>query len=190
MAVHIIETGIEGLRVELPPRFGDDAGAVWHMLPGGTDNPDAPGGKILDVYAFHAAGKGTFRGGHYHMKLEELFFPIAGTALWILSDFREGSPTKGRTVGLILGDEAPTLTTPEAQSAIRGPVPMYLQSDGTLPRLRVPAGVYHAIFPLSERIMTVALGSTPYDKEDYAYPELKEVPGAEDLLAKFGITNG
>lgn len=178
----IIETGIQGATVALMPRFGTDVGAVWHMLPGGTGNPDAPGGNILDVYAFHAASKGQSRGGHYHLKLEELFFPMNGAALWILSDFREGSSTKGKTVGLILGDDM----SPRPPS--RGPVPTFLQSDGTMPRLRVPAGVYHAIFPLTdERFMAVAVGSTPYVKEDYAYPKTEEVPGLEDLLAKFDI---
>lgn len=174
----VIDTGIQGATVDLMPRFGGDAGAVWHLLPGGAGNPDAPGGKVLDVYAFHAAGKGESRGGHYHLRLEELFFPMAGAALWILSDFRKDSPTKGKTVGLVLGDEAPA----EAHG-----LPVHVQAHGTMPRLRVPAGVYHAIFPLSSRIMTVALGSTPYVKEDYVYPEPNEIPGMDDLLAKFGI---
>ncbi len=179
MSLKTLSTGIDGLLVELQPMFGDLSGAVFHMLPGGVSNPDSPGGSILDVYAFSAEGFGLMRGGHYHLKLDELFFTVSGTALWLFSDFRETSPTFGKTIGMIVGVKAP--------ENAHG-LPVHVLEDGSLPRLRVPAGVYHALFPLTdERVMTVALGSTPYDKEDYRYPKLEDVPGAKELLEPFGI---
>ncbi len=179
MTVKTIATEINGLTVELQPIFGEADGAVLHMLPGGTENPEGFGGKILDVYAFTAKGKNRFRGGHYHPALHELFFTLSGTALWIFSDFREGSQSSGRTVGMIVGVDAPA----DAHG-----VPAYVTADGTLARVRVPAGVYHALFPLTdERVTTAAIGSTPYDKNDYRYPNIEDVPGALELLGRFGI---
>ena len=179
MSLKILTTDIEGLTAELQPMFGTIEGAVYHMLPGGTENPEGFDGKILDLYAFSAKGRGTARGGHYHPVLDEFFFTLSGTALWIFSDFRETSPTKGKTIGMIVGVEAP--------SESHG-LPTFVMADGSLPRVRVPAGVYHALFPLTdERVTTTAVGSTPYDKNDYRYPKLEEVPGAREILEKFGI---
>lgn len=179
MSLKTITTGIQGLTVELQPMFGTLDGAVFHMLPGGTSNPEGLDGKILDVYAFSAKGFGTPRGGHYHLKLDELFFTVSGTALWLFSDFRENSPTKGQTIGMVVGVEPPKDTYG---------LPVFTLEDGSLPRVRVPAGVYHVLFPLTDaRVTTVALGSTPYDKEDYRYPQLKDIPGANELLEKFHI---
>ncbi|MFH0928265.1 MAG: hypothetical protein V1821_02200 [bacterium] len=179
MSKQIFDTEIQGAKVELQPIFGNAEGGVLHMLPGGVGNPEGFGNNLLDIYAFTAVGRGKSRGGHYHLKLEELFFQLAGTALWILSDFRPESPTFQKTIGVILGVKAPTET--------HG-LPVYTIEAGTLPRLRIPAGVYHAIFPLDdERVTSVALGSTAYDAADYQKPELQDVPGAKELLNKFNF---
>lgn len=175
----VIATGIEGTSIELQPRFGERDGAVLHMLPGGVGNPEGFGQNLLDIYASTAKGQGVQRGGHYHEKLDELFFTLAGTALWILSDFRPESPTYQTTVGLILGDERPTTTLD---------LPTYVTADGSLARLRIPAGVYHTYLPLtSERVMVVGLGSTPYDKADYVYPDFVSIPHARDILKRAGV---
>lgn len=159
--------------------FGTFQGSVVHMLPGGVNNPEGFGQQILDIYGFTAKGKNVFRGGHYHPKLHELFFTMSGTALWILSDFREGSPTYGITHALIL-----SIDTPKENYDF----PVYALEEGTLPRLRVPAGIYHAVFPLTEeRITSVAIGSTAFDKEDYRYPKPEEVPGMKEILEKIGF---
>ncbi|MBI4142471.1 hypothetical protein HY480_01190 [Candidatus Uhrbacteria bacterium] len=113
--------------------------------------------------------------------LDEFFFVLAGSALVLLSDFRDTGPTRGVTIGVILGEDAPTET--------HG-ISAHVLTDGSLARLRVPHGVHHAFFPLDDRRMTVvALGSTPYDKEDYRYPTLDDVPGAREMLEQFGITS-
>lgn len=176
----VIETGLEGATIELQPLFGNIDGAVLHMLPGGVENPEGWGTSIKDIYAFTSLGKGTFRGGHYHPVLNELFFPVCGTALWVLSDFRPKSPTYQKTIGLVLGFSALPSPT-DLQS--------YTIDQLSLPRVRVPAGVYHAIFPLTdERVMTIAVGSTPFDKEDYRYPVLEEIPDIEDVLGSVGLS--
>jgi dTDP-4-dehydrorhamnose reductase len=174
-------TGIDGATVEPQPRIGEQDGAVLHMIPGGTKNPHGFGPDILDIYASTARGKNTFRGGHYHLKLDELFFQMSGTALWLLSDFREDSATFGKTAGVVIGIDRDGLVIPSD-------IPSYFLSDGSSPRLRIPAGVYHAFFPLTdERVTVVGVGSTSYDKEDYRYPKLEEIPNALNLLKKFGI---
>jgi dTDP-4-dehydrorhamnose 3,5-epimerase-like enzyme len=163
------DIGIQGVAIECMPRIGNEDGAVLHMLPGGILNAHGFGTDLKDVYAFTAKGKNQFRGGHFHPKLNELFFQFAGKALWVLSDFRESSPTFGKTVGVEIDVE------------------QWIQ-DGAFPRIRVPSGVYHAIFPLTdERVMSVGIGSTAYDKEDYRYPKPQEVPGMMEVMAKYGI---
>lgn len=177
--IRTVETGIDGAAVELQSIHGGTDGAVLHMLPGGVLNPEGFGLDLRDIYAFTAKGRSIFRGGHYHLKLDELFFQMSGTALWILSDFREGSRTNGKTVGIVIGMDA--------EVDARG-LPRFLLTDGSLPRVRVPAGVYHAMFPLTdERVTCVGIGSTAYDKEDYRYPAPDDVSGMKEMLERFDV---
>jgi len=175
MSLSITQTGINGCTVDLQPRFGDESGAVLHMLPGGAQNPEGFG-EILDVYACTALGKGVMRGGHYHHVLDEFFFPASGSSLWILSDFREDSPTYKKTTAVILSIEpVESVNT----------VPVFTAVDGSFPRLRVPHGVYHAFFPITDaRVLITALASTPHVAADYVYPDLEEIPGLEEVLGE------
>lgn len=176
----VVETELQGVTVELQPLIGSLEGGVLHMLPGGVLNEEGFKESLKDIYGFTALGKNMFRGGHYHLELNELFFQVCGTALWLLSDFRPESPTYQKTIGLILGFHA--LPTPST-------LPSYTVDQGSLARLRVPAGIYHAVFPLTdERMLSIALGSTPYRKEDYKYPTLEEIPDAEDILVQVGLS--
>lgn len=175
------ETGIDGCVVDLMPIFGDEIGGVMHILPGGTTNPEwYANAPIHDVYSFFSAKPNALRGGHYHPVLNEMFVTMSGTALWILSDFRETSPTYKKTVALILGIDTPN--NPHD-------IPDYTRATTKkLARLTVPAGVYHAIAPLStEGFTAIALGTTPYNKEDYVYPTVEEVPDMKAILETFSI---
>ncbi|MFA6429856.1 MAG: hypothetical protein WCV84_05160 [Patescibacteria group bacterium] len=173
--LQIIDSGIAGATIELQPLIGNLDGAVLHMLPGGKENPEGFGDDIRDIYASTAVGRGTHRGGHYHLKLDELFFTVNGTSLWILSDFRPESPTFQKTVGIITGVDPLEDTC--------GMPNYFITRDRALARVRVPAGVYHAFFPLTdERVMNIAIGSTSYHKEDYLYPKPEEVAGMESVL--------
>lgn len=175
------ELGLEGVRLEFQKYIGNPAGGVMHLLPGGVENPDGFGHSIRDIYAFNAQGRGQMRGGHYHHQLDELFFPMSGTALWVLSDFRATSPTRGKTVACILSVNE--FTSPAKT------LPCYsLIGHNFMTRVRVPAGIYHAIIPLTdERVTVTAVGSTPYAKEDYAYPALQEIPDLATHLEAAGI---
>lgn len=175
----LTELGIDGCQLEPQPMFGDRAGGVQHFLSGGEKNPQWFGGPILDVYMCFGT-PGNPRGGHYHPKLQELFSTVSGTSLWVLSDFREDSPTKGKTAACIMGWNKPAET--------HGVPSHTFEEQGTLARLRVPNGVYHAVFALGNApSLSVALGSTGFDKEDYRYPAAEEVPGMKALLDQFGL---
>lgn len=177
-----IPTGINGTTIEPQPRIGEQDAAVLHMIPGGTKNPYGFGTDILDLYASTAHGKHLFRGGHYHPKLDELFFVASGTSLWILSDFRQGSPTYGKTVGIVIGIDRDDSLIPSGVSS-------FFLSDGSFSRLRVPHGVYHTYCPLTdERVVVIGVGSTSYDKDDYQYPTLEEIPDIKNILKEFEIS--
>lgn len=177
--VALIKTALEGVTIECQPFFGDDRGGVLHVLPGGVENPEGFGASLRDIYAFMASGKNLMRGGHYHLELNEQFIPMAGTGLWILSDFRPESPTFGKTDAVILSMEL---------AEIASDIPFVSLKQKRVPRINVPAGVYHAIIPLTDtQLMTVGLGSTPFVKEDYRYPKLEEIPGLEDILKRANL---
>ena len=165
--------------IELQPIMGNKDAGVLHMLPGGVENPENWPEGLRDIYAFTAVGFGNSRGGHYHKELNEFFFTVSGTALRILSDFRIDSSTYGKTIGVILGAKKPG----EAHD-----VPVYVLENGDHARLRVPAGIYHAIYPLSEeRLLSIGIGSTPYNTNDYIHPKLEEIPGVILILKTFGL---
>ena len=180
MSDSTIETGIDSCVIDLLPAFEKNSGGVFHMLPGGVKNPDWYGGDILDVYGFYSNEQNKLRGGHYHPVLNELFFTVDGTALWILSDFRKDSPTFQKTIAFILGKRKPD----DAHG-----VPSYTVEDTNRhARLKVPAGVYHAIAPLgNEGFTAIALGTTAFDKDDYQYPTIDEVPKMREILNSFEI---
>ncbi len=173
MSVSIYQTGIEGCAVESQPLFGTVDSAVLHMLPGGANNPEGFG-PILDVYACTAKGKGHLRGGHYHKVLDEFFFPASGSSLWVLCDFRPDSPTFQKSAAVVL-----SLESVESPNGL----PVFAVSDGSMPRLRVPHGVYHAFAAITDdRVLITALGSTPHIAEDYVYPPWSEIPYLESLV--------
>lgn len=180
MSEHNIQTAIDGVVIDLMPAFEKNNGGVFHMLPGGSSNSDWFGGDIRDVYGFYSNEQNKLRGGHYHPTLNEMFFTVAGTALWILSDFRPESPTYKKTIGIILG---------KAKSDRAHNLPSYtVEETGRHARIKVPAGVYHAIAPLGDQGFTaIALGTTAFDKDDYRYPTIAEVPDMISILDGFGI---
>lgn len=178
MNTQIIKTGIEGLEIQPQKVVGDERGLLVEMIQGGTENPVTSHG-IKNIYASIAVGKHTGRAAHYHYKLHELFFTLSGTALWLFHDFRKDSPTFGQNAGVVVGFEKPTvpvfhdvLTLDQKQFA----------------RVEVPAGVYHAYWPLTdEKVMVVAVASMPHDNEDYWRGKPVEVSGFPEILGKYGI---
>lgn len=174
-----INLGLANTEIHLMPLFGDMNGGVLHMLPGGQNHPDWFKGSISDIYSCFGTKRSGGRGGHYHNELNEQFFSVSGTVLWILSDFRASSPTHQKTVAVILGWNKPKEN---------GGLPSYtVEETQHLARLTIPKGVYHALFPLSDLFLTVALGSTSYNKEDYVYPKPEEVFDMKTILQRFDL---
>lgn len=175
---NIIKTEIKGLEIQPQKVVGDERGMLAEMIQGGTENPVTAHG-IRNIYTSIAVGKHTGRAAHYHYKLHELFFTLTGTALWLFHDFRKDSPTFGKSAGVVVGFEKPNfpvfhdvLTLDQKQFA----------------RVVVPAGVYHAYWPLTdEKVMVVAVASQPHDNEDYWRGKPAEVPGFPEILGKYGI---
>ncbi len=179
MSLPPIELGLDGVRIEPQPLFGDHASGVLHILSGGEKNPAWFGGPVLDVYACFGAPGDRARGGHAHRKLNEMFMTVSGTALWILSDLRSDSTTFGKTAACILGWDEPAQT--------HGLICHTVEKKGTLGRLRVPAGIYHMVCALGKPFLSVALGTTVYDAADYDYPAPTSIPQMEELLMRFGL---
>ena len=179
MSLQISETGIQDCRIEIQPLFGSKESGVLHILSGGEKNKEWFGGPVNDVYACFSTNN-TARGGHYHKVLDEMFITVSGTALWIVSDFRPESPTYKKTAAVVTGwNKVETKHT----------FPSYTFEElGGLARLRVPAGVYHAVYPLAKSgYLAVALGTTGHVAEDYAYPTLEEVPEMKGILQLFNF---
>lgn len=174
-----ITTAIQGLEVHLQKVFGDPRGLLAEMVPGGTQNPVVQEHGIGNIYTSIATGKHIARAAHFHFKNHEIFFTLTGTALWLFHDFREGSPTFGQNVGLVVGFDAPTMPVHH---------PAYTLDKKEMARVIVPTGVYHAYWPLTdEKVVTVAVGSVPHDDADYDRRPPSQVPGFFAILAQYGI---
>lgn len=170
---------IEGLKVQPQKVIGDERGFLAEMLQGGTENPAASHG-IRNIYASVATGKHTPRAAHYHYKNHEMFFTLTGTALWLFHDFRKDSPTFGMSQGVVVGNQKPDF-----------PVfhDVFTLDDQKFVRIVVPAGVYHAYWPLTdEKVMVVSVASEQHSNADYWRGKPVEVPGFSEILSKYQIS--
>lgn len=175
----VIKTPIQSLEIHLQKVFGDTRGLLAEMLPGGTANPAVATHGIGNMYASIATGKHIARAAHFHFKNHEIFFTLTGTALWLFHDFREGSPTSGQNVGLVLGFETPAFPVHH---------PVYVLDKKQMARVVVPTGVYHAYWPLTdEKVVVASVASVPHDDADYDKRPPSAVPGFFDILAQYGI---
>lgn len=175
----ILKTDIEGLLVHPQKVVGDSRGLLAEMLQSGAASPLVAGHGIGNVYASIATGKHVARAAHFHFRNHEIFYTLTGSALWLFHDFREGSPTFGKSVGLVLGFDR--LEGEPGHDS-------YLLADGKFAGVEVPVGVYHAFWPLSEeKVVTVAVASVPHDDADYDRRPPQEVPGFPEILAGYGI---
>lgn len=158
----MIETPIDGLTISLQKFVTDDRGTLYELLPEGTKNGLIFDGKIGNIYASKAVRKFVPRAGHYHKNLVENFFTISGTVLWYFEDFREDSKTFRKSFEFTCG-EAKTPPIPRV-------VNVCFDTDG-MAQVRVPIGVYHLYFPLTDSpALVLAVGSLPYDSTDYVCP--------------------
>lgn len=170
-----VETPIEGLNIYLNKVVSDERGHFLDLAE--TDNP-----LIEDVRHLHASiatTKHIARGEHWHYKLTEHFYVLSGTALFVLHDFNENSPSFGKTYAMILSDGKEKPDT-ELDSFHIG--------DGKLAQLEIPPMIYHAFLPLTDRdVVVFVAGNEGYDAEDYGRAKVHEIPEAKKILTDHGI---
>lgn len=172
-------TSIDGLELHHTKVVGDARGLLAELVQGGGANPIlAPG--FGNLYTSVAIGKHTGRAGHFHFKLHERFFTLTGSTVWFFHDFRDGSPTFGKSFTCILGYDRPLEGMPGLA---------YTFSDHDMVRAVVPPGVYHAYWPLTDApVMVLAVASKPRDDTDYDRRKSIDVPGCREAIAAYGIT--
>lgn len=172
-------TTIAGLELHHTKVVGDARGLLAELIQGGNANPVLSNG-FGNLYTSIAIGKHTGRAAHFHFKLHEFFFTLTGTALWFFHDFRDGSPTFEKSYSVVLGFDRPIGDAHD---------PVYVLADKDMVRCVVPAGVYHAYWPLTDApVFVVSVASMTHDNADYDRRPPSAVPGCRESLARYGIT--
>lgn len=100
----IREGTIEGVKIKRLVSHADDRGFFQEIL------RDDEG--LLTRFGQASMSKtypGVIKAFHYHEKQDDLWFFPAGNAQVVLHDLREGSPTKGTTEVLYMGEDNPLL---------------------------------------------------------------------------------
>jgi dTDP-4-dehydrorhamnose 3,5-epimerase-like enzyme len=170
-----IESPLSGVEIYLNKVVSDERGHFCDLAE--TDNPAIK--TIKHVHTAIALKRGVSRGEHYHHRVIEDFYILAGTALGILHDFNEKSPTFGKTYGYIAGNKSEEIKTD---------LPTFYIEDGKLAQFRVMPKIWHAWWPLTDKqAVIVAFGTHGYDPTDYEKPKAKEVPQITEILKKYNI---
>jgi dTDP-4-dehydrorhamnose 3,5-epimerase len=116
-------------------RYADDRGYLVEILR--RDDPHYVGfGQIYVSYL----RKGVIKAWHKHQKQTDHFYVVSGTSKIGLYDDREGSPSKGVAMQVILGEAGENVL------------------------LCIPPGVWHGQMSLSEVTYLVNIPSEPYDR--------------------------
>ena len=90
---------IEGLVVTPLRRIPDERGAVLHML-----REDSPGFERFGEIYFSTVHPGVVKGWHLHREMTLNYAVPIGMIKLVCHDDREGSPTRGNTVELHVGE--------------------------------------------------------------------------------------
>jgi len=99
---------------------------------------------------------------------------------FIFHDFNKKSKTFGKTWSVILGF-SPKAKLPDGTKS-------YFIDKNKLAQVEVPPYIYHAFWPLTnEKVIAFVTGTEGYDSSDFARPAIREIPGAEKILKKYGI---
>ena len=170
-----VQLPINGVTLYLNKVVSDSRGHFMDLAE--TDNPSV--GSTKHIHSAIALHKGVSRGEHYHLRVVEDFYTLSGTALGILHDFNEESPTFGKTFAYVSGNK---------DDSVKTDLPTYYIEDGTLAQVRIMPKVWHAWWPLTDKeVVIVALGTLGYDPQDYGKPKAQEIPGVMDILTAYGI---
>ena len=99
---------IHGVTVKKLQIHCDERGRLMEMIR--ADDKDLKQIKFGQVY-MTTAYPGVTKAWHYHKKQTDHFVCVKGMMKVVLFDPREGSPTKGQLMELVMGDESPTCLT-------------------------------------------------------------------------------
>lgn len=177
--MQVVETIIPDLIIGLNKVIGDARGYLAEMAPGGSDNPFMAHG-FKNLYASVATGKHIPRAGHYHLKSWENHYTLTGTALWLFTDFRKDQPSFGKSVEVVVGSKS--------IDNIPDGVAEYTLDQQAMAQVYCGPGINHIVWPLTgEPVVIVDAASEPYDKADYVYPKMEEIPNIKKILGKYGI---
>ena len=91
---------IEGVKVIPLPRIPDERGCIFHMLRNDAGHFE----KFGEIY-FSTVYPGAVKAWHLHKKMTLNYAVIAGMIKLVLFDDRQGSPTRGQTDELFIGEQ-------------------------------------------------------------------------------------
>ena len=112
---------IEGVRLVELKRHADDGGSMTELARLLDGRPEALGEFTVRQVNFSELAPGTIKAFHLHVRQTDVWYvPPGDRMLIVLIDVRQGSPTEGTRVRLVLGDGASRL-------------------------LRIPPGVAHGV---------------------------------------------
>ena len=97
---------IDGIKVKSLRKIPDERGYIMHMLR--SDDPDFQG--FGEIY-FSTIYPDVIKAWHLHKEMTLNYAVVSGMIKLVLHDDRSGSPTKGETQELFLGDENYQLVT-------------------------------------------------------------------------------
>jgi len=138
--MYSLTTPIEGVKLVYLGSYRDGRGALTVLVSQGRkDAPDAA--KIQEVYLSEIPEPKIVRAGHKHLKTDEFFYVLDGSAKFELVDDRQTSATFKNRCTFFLNSR-------------------YLST------LFVPAGIYHALVSLEENSKVLAIASKAYHKDD------------------------
>ena len=108
-----------------------------------SDDPQPHGiiNRFWQVYLVGNVARGIIRAFHKHEKAWDWFTVGHGSAKVILVDDRDGSPSRGERMTLVIGERNPVLVA-------------------------VPPGVYHGWMSLEDDTQLIGLASHTYRRED------------------------
>ncbi len=139
-----MERTIEGVRIKGLIRHCDERGFFLEIL------RDDDG--LLSRFgqtSYTLSYPGVIKAFHWHRHQDDLWFVAHGDALVVLYDRREGSPTRGALLELVMGEQNPSL-------------------------LLIPAGVAHGYKVLGERPLGLFYHTTrSYDRDE---PDEMRIP--------------
>lgn len=122
---------IDGVLVHPLRQIHDERGKVMHMLR--RDDPHFE--EFGEIY-FSVVNGGMIKGWHLHKKMTLNYACVSGTIELALYDGREGSPTKGQTADLLLGEPNYVLVRvpPGVWNGFRGVTPTAIVANcATIP---------------------------------------------------------